>query len=387
MNAISEDFANSFTNLQKLWVDVKTGFMHFQENDVGIAKITPCFENRKSVIFTGLTNGYGAGTTELHIVRPIIGTILPEYILWFVKREDFILKGIKAFSGAVGQQRIRREHIEDTLLPLPPLAEQRRIIEVIKTAFNIINNIEMNKSTLFALIGQAKNKILDLAIHGKLTKQDQNDELASVLLQKIANQHGKSISENAPYRKVEGLFDIPASWEWVKLGNILNIISGTSYDKKDVVNAGIRILRGGNIQSGKVLLDDSDVFLPNSYADTKKAIKNGDIIIVASTGSKEVIGKAGFIFMDSNDIQIGAFLRIIRALSPEIVSYLWIIFSSKFYKQHIQNSVSGTNINNIKNEYITDFIVPLPPLSEQQRIVVAVETAFKQLDSILENFN
>ena len=68
MASISEGYANSFVSDSRLWRKVKTGYTHFAENDIGIAKITPCFENKKSVVFTGLINGYGAGTTELHII-------------------------------------------------------------------------------------------------------------------------------------------------------------------------------------------------------------------------------------------------------------------------------------------------------------------------------
>ena len=78
MANISEGYANSFVSDSRLWRNVKTGYTHFAENDIGIAKITPCFENKKSVVFTGLINGYGAGTTELHIIRTISGLIVPE---------------------------------------------------------------------------------------------------------------------------------------------------------------------------------------------------------------------------------------------------------------------------------------------------------------------
>ena len=106
MANISEGYANSFVSDSRLWRKVKTGYTHFAENDIGIAKISPCFENKKSVVFTGLINGYGAGTTELHIIRTISGLIVPEYLLCFAKRNDFILGGVQTFSGDVGQQRV-----------------------------------------------------------------------------------------------------------------------------------------------------------------------------------------------------------------------------------------------------------------------------------------
>ena len=95
MPLISEEYANTHTYEIRTWKNVKSGFTHFAENDIGIAKITPCFENRKSVIFKNLINGYGAGTTELHILRTLAGTISNEYLLWIVKMESFIQGGIQ----------------------------------------------------------------------------------------------------------------------------------------------------------------------------------------------------------------------------------------------------------------------------------------------------
>ena len=103
MTNICDRYSNQFISDKKIWSKVKTGFTHFSENDIGIAKITPCFENKKSVIFRGLINGYGAGTTELHILHLLTKTIVPEYVLCFVKRDNFITGGVQTFSGDVGQ--------------------------------------------------------------------------------------------------------------------------------------------------------------------------------------------------------------------------------------------------------------------------------------------
>jgi type I restriction enzyme S subunit len=142
MALISDGFSNKHKSEIKKWEEIKKGFTHFQEGDVGIAKITPCFENRKSVIFQNLENGYGAGTTELHILRPILEPFLSNYIIWFVKTKDFIINGVNNFSGAVGQQRVGKSIIEGTYLPLPPLSEQKRIVSKIKQIFSQLDDIE-----------------------------------------------------------------------------------------------------------------------------------------------------------------------------------------------------------------------------------------------------
>ena len=140
MNMIQDGFHNKHTFIIKKWKEIKSGFTHFMNNDIGIAKITPCFENRKSVIFTNLTNNIGSGTTELHILRPY-SEILPEYILLLCKTEYFISNGVKNFTGTAGQQRINTQFIKSFLCPLPPFSEQKKIVCKISRIFKNIENL------------------------------------------------------------------------------------------------------------------------------------------------------------------------------------------------------------------------------------------------------
>lgn len=128
MPCVQDGFRNQHTFEIKKWKEIKKGFTHFADGDIGVAKITPCFQNRKSVIFKNLISGYGAGTTELTVVRTINETVLPEYLLWFFKSEYFIANGVKSFTGTAGQQRIHKDYLATCLIPLPPLAEQKRIV-------------------------------------------------------------------------------------------------------------------------------------------------------------------------------------------------------------------------------------------------------------------
>lgn len=143
MKSIQEGFHNSFIYESRQWKSVRGGFTHFQNNDVGFAKITPCFQNRKSCVFQNLKNGYGAGTTELHILRTYSNTILSEYLLWFTKAPYFIYYGKQNFSGTAGQQRFGTNEVKKILLPIPPLNEQLRIIEFIRQMFTVIKKDEI----------------------------------------------------------------------------------------------------------------------------------------------------------------------------------------------------------------------------------------------------
>ena len=240
-----------------------------------------------------------------------------------------------------------------------------------------------------------KDKILQLAIQGKLVEQDENDEPASALLQRIKEERDKLVREGkirkpkklAPIEEEEKPFDIPKGWEWVRLGEVIEIIGGVSYKKGDVLvdNFGMRVLRGGNIQNNSLILYDDDVYINKDSIAKEKIIREGDIIIVASTGSKTVIGKPAFIEKDYENIAIGAFLRIIRPINILNSKYISKIFFSGIYRNYIRNISKGTNINNVKNEYLNNFIIPLPPLAEQKRIVEKVDQLFTLIDELDSN--
>lgn len=242
---------------------------------------------------------------------------------------------------------------------------------------------------------ELKNSILQLAIQGKLVEQRPEEGTAEELYRQIQEEKRRLVKEGKikkekPLSEIaedEAPFEIPGSWMWVRLGSLVQVIGGISYNKNDVSKNGIRILRGGNIQNMKILFDENDVFLPSPYVDVEKEVREGDILIVASTGSKAVIGKPGYAEKDLKHTMIGAFLRICRPYSPYVKKYIKILFGSEFYRKHIRDLSQGTNINNIKESYITEFVIPLPPLAEQKRIVAKIEELLPYIDCYEQVWN
>jgi len=237
-----------------------------------------------------------------------------------------------------------------------------------------------------------RSRILDLAIQGKLTEQLPSDGTAEELYQQIQAEKQALIKEGKikkekPLPEIsadEIPFEIPSNWKLVRFGTLAQVISGTSYKKHEITSSGIRILRGGNIVNNELVYDESDVFLSNDFYSEEKTIKTGDVLIVASTGSDTGIGRAGIVRVNDNQAQIGAFLRIVRAITNDISDYMDIFFLSSRYTNHIRAQAKGTNINNVKESYITQMTFPLPPLAEQKRIVERVEEIFRLLDTIDE---
>ncbi len=136
MEKIDATYLSSYSYAERKWGEIKSGFTHFSNGDVAFAKITPCFQNRKSMILKELPNGIGAGTTELKVLRPYVNTLSVEYLLFFLESPYFIEEA--TFKGTANQQRIISGYMESKLFPLPPLKEQKRIAEKVKDVYKRI---------------------------------------------------------------------------------------------------------------------------------------------------------------------------------------------------------------------------------------------------------
>ena len=139
MNMIDDEYSNTFTFEKRKWQNIKTGFTHFQDGDIAVAKISPCLENRKSIIIRDLPNRIGAGTTELHVFRSTV--VSPKYALYFFKSDYFIDSCVRTFNGVVGQQRVGKNVVEEIVIPTPPIKEQQRIVTMLETVFSQLNAI------------------------------------------------------------------------------------------------------------------------------------------------------------------------------------------------------------------------------------------------------
>lgn len=236
MSLISTAYNGQHEFEARKWGEIKKGFTHFSNGDIGIAKITPCFENSKAAVFRGLTNGIGAGTTELHIARPYTDYVSAFFILLNIKSPIYLKKGEAGMTGTAGQKRLAKDFFSFYPLPIPPFAEQHRIVAKVDELMALCDQLEQcsesqlaahqtlvetllatltdscdadelaqnwarlstHFDTLFtteASIDALKQTILQLAVMGKLVPQDPSDEPASALLERIAAEKALLVKE------------------------------------------------------------------------------------------------------------------------------------------------------------------------------------------------
>lgn len=186
---------------------------------------------------------------------------------------------------------------------------------------------------------------------------------------------------------VEKPYDLPNGWIWVKLGITIDLHRGVTYKKNQVLEKNTEnsclIIRGGNIINGDFVFEDN-VYIPKSLIKELQFIKKNDIVIVSSTGSNKVIGKAAIAKRDYADVSFGAFTLLIRPCELINKNYIGMFFLGDMYRETIKKNVSGININNIRREHITEQSFPVPPLPEQQRLVEKIESIFEKLDRAKE---
>ena len=353
MACVEDGFSGNHSFETRKWENVKKGYCHFQNGDIGVAKISPCFENLKSCILHSLPNGVGTGTTELVILRSL-GVYVPFYMYLF-KSSWYISQGTKYFKGVVGQQRVNKAIFTDLKVPLPSVAEQERIVAEIKRWFAFIDIIEHEKSDLQENIKQAKSKILDLAIHGKLVPQDPTDEPASELLKRI-NPKTEITCDNPHYR------NLPKGWAAAPMQMLCSLVDGEKQSGVEKINFDVKFLRGE--REAKAL------------SAGKYVAANTLLILVDGENSGEV-------FRTPFEGYQGSTFKQLAINDNMYTDYVLQVIN--LHRKTLRENKVGSAIPHLNKKLFKAIDVPIPPYEEQQRIVNAINKAFTTLDVITEN--
>ena len=401
MEAISAGYGSEFRYYEKEWDEIKSGYTAFADNDIAFAKITPCFQNRKSAIFEGLPNGIGAGTTELKILRTYGETINRWFVLYFLESPYFIDEA--TFKGTANQQRIIVGYLENKLFPLPPLAEQERIVDKIGLVMPIIDKYSKSQELLDKMNVELneclKKSVLQEAIQGKLVPQIASEGTAHELLEQIKTEKQKLVKEgklkksalsdsvifrgddNKYYEQIgkncvditeEIPFEIPNNWTWARMGQVGDWGAGSTPQRgnQDYYGGNILWLKTGELNND-IVYDTEEKITQRAFQDCSLRMnKIGDVLIAmygATIGKLAIVGKE----LTTNQACCGC--------TPYVV-YNWFLFYFLMASRDsfIKKGEGGAqpNISRVK---LVEHLIPLPPLNEQKRIVKRIETLFEQL--------
>jgi type I restriction enzyme S subunit len=411
MPLIPTDYREQIHAEPRAWGAIRKGYTHFAEGDIAVAKITPCFQNRKSCVMEGLPGGIGAGTTELHVLRPILGIVHPKYLLLVYKTPEFIEEGITTMTGTAGQQRVPYDYFAFRPIPLSPLAEQHRIVAKVDTLMALLDRLEaarnkreatrvaLRNATLAALrdapdaeaveaawlcvaermddlftdpadVAPLRQTILQLAVRGKLVPQDPEDEPASVLLGKRV----VTLANGGPWH-------LPHGWEWSAMRHLGDILGGSTPSKS---NAGYWT---GNIPwiSPKDMKCDRIVDVADYI--TESAVKDSAVRLIPAGALLMVV--RGMILAHSFPTALAevpvTINQDMKALIPccsALASYL--LLASKGLRDIVLKLVERSTHGTCKlpSDSIFDVPIPIPPLAEQHRIVAKVDALMALCDAL-----
>ena len=395
MTLIDTGYGSSYTYETKKWGTIKTGFTKIATGDIAYAKITPCFQNRKSFILGEVPGGVAAATTELNVIRTYAGTLDGWYILYFLKSEYFIKEA--RYKGTAGQQRVLSDYVQNKLVPLPPLNEQKRIVQKIQEALPIVRIYGKSQEALDKLnadiFDKLKKSVLQEAIQGRLVPQDPNDESASVLLERIKAEKAKLFTEgklkkkdlvdsvifkgddNKYYEKVgseinciddEIPFEIPDSWSWIRLGNIFQHNTGKALNGSNQKGVFYDYITTSNLYWNSFVLGKLRSMPFTDDELDKCTVKKGDLLVCEGGD----IGRSA-IWNYDYDIRIQNHIHRLRAYTP--ICTMFVYYTLYLYKHTGLIGGKGIGIQGLSSNALHKLLLPLPSIAEQKRIVDKVE--------------
>ncbi len=336
----------------RLLEEVWKGYTHFQDSDVIFAKITPCMENGKIAVVSGLHNGLACGSTEFHVLRSL-GTVLPEYLWRFIRQVNFRIEAERHMTGAVGQLRVPVQFLKEINLPLPPLNEQRRIVAKLESLFTRSRRAREELERIPKLCDRYKQAVLAAAFRGDLT---------------------------ADWREKSGR--LREKWEDKPFDALISSYQNGLSKRAGNDGKETTVLRLSDINDFKPNLHNPrKIKLTNQEAE-KYALQKGDILVVRVNGSKDIVGRLILISEELNVAYCDHFIRL-RLTSDCDPSWLSHYGNDESFRKYIfENMVSSAGQNTVSQGTLKEYSVALPSLDEQKEIVIRIETAFAHIDKL-----
>lgn len=348
MAAVDEVSGTILSPIDRPYGQVSKGFTHFRDDDVIFAKITPSMENGKSAVARDLTNGTGMGSTEFHVFRSN-GAIEPEYLWRFIRQKSFRENAQAVMSGAVGQQRVPADYLKEHLIPLPPLAEQRRIVAKVDglTARTARAGKELNR--IPTLIARYKQRLLAQAFTGELI--------------------GKRPASGEAFDS--GCWDIPTSWQWTRFVDVAEIASNLV---KPETIPDLPHIAPDNIEAGTARLLPYRTIAEDKLISAKNRFYPGQVLY---SKIRPYLKKAVLIDFEG---ACSADMYPISARPGLHSKYLlyWLISDS--FAQFSARHEGRTVLPKINQKALNATPFPLPPKEDQIEIVRRIESAFGWLD-------
>lgn len=324
------------------WYEVKKAYTHFENGDVIFAKVTPCFENGKAALVSGLPGGAGAGSSEFHVLRRRDAGISPSYLLAVIKSAQFLREGEESMTGAVGLRRVPRAFVESFPVRLPPEAEQKRIAQKLDVLLAQVDTLKARIDAIPALLKRFRQTAVSSMVRG--------EDLAK-----------------------------KASWRLLPIAELCSAAFDGPFGSKlktdDYVDSGVRVVRLENIGHLRFANEKATYVSTEKGQDLERNKLEGGDVLFSSFVDEEIrvcqLPRSNESFINKADCFC---LRI----SPELADarFVALTLSTRETYQKIRRSVHGATRPRINLGFLKSFEINLPPLEEQAEIVRRVEQLF-----------
>jgi type I restriction enzyme S subunit len=378
------------------YAEVKKGYTAFRNGDVLFAKVTPCMENGKMAVARNLSNGQGFGSTEFHVLRPREG-VDSSYLYHFVSSASFRKEAARHMTGAVGLRRVPSAFLQDELIPLPELAEQRRIVAEIEKQFSRLDEAVANLQRVKANLKRYKAAILKAAVEGRLVeteatlahREGRSYETGEQLLQRILDARralakGRRISVNEADQ--EGFSACPSGWIWATCdAAIQSIDAGASFkcEERPPGRGEVGVLKVSALTWGVYDEAESKTCKDADRIEEKFLVRDGDFLF-SRANTIELVGACVIVGKTRKQLMLSD--KTLRFDVCPQVSPVWlqICLRCKFGRDEIERLATGNqeSMRNIGQERIRQIRMPLPPFAEQVRIVAEVDRLFSVIREV-----
>jgi type I restriction enzyme S subunit len=370
MTAVPQTYGDKPSYQTRTWSKAKKGYTHFQENDVLFAKVTPCFENGKSMIAEDCPAGVGSGSSELIVLRTEPNFVLPKLVLNLIRSYEFKQLGAQSMTGAVGLRRVPKAFVEQYPFPLPPLAEQREIARRLDELLAQVDTLKTRLDAIPSILKRFRQSTLAAATSGKLTEQWRGTSAIEL------NQSPVTIGQENDAA--------PKGWEWNKLLDLAKLESGHT-PRKSIPE----YWDGGDVYW--ICLQDIRAAHGTEIMDTK----HKPTMLGIENSSARLLPKGTVCF--SRDISVGYTTIMGHEMSTTQHFANWVCgegLNNKYLqlslmaaKGHLTLSGQGTTVKTIYMPALKEFQLLTPPLKEQAEIVRRVEELFAFADQVEQRVN
>lgn len=354
-------------------------YTKFHEGDILFAKVTPCMENGKIAVASGLRSGRGLGSTEFHVLRPSTA-IVQRYLLLYLLQRSFRAIAERSMTGAVGLRRVPASFLRGHLIPLPPLAEQHRIVEALE---GHLSRLDAAQSWL----GLAQENSLRLqsllcnhTVAGAFSRPVRVDEAPQVDEIRRASSSRATLRWKPTTISTIPSYTPPDNWTMVSLGDLSYASGYGTSTKCDYSGAGRPVLRIPNVQDGSINLSDLKRAIDPSLDLAHYSLEPGDLLFVRTNGSRKLIGRVGVV-EESLPHAFASYLIRFR-LTPGIVEPRWIqlVTQSPLWRQTLERyAASSAGQYNLSAETLSHLPVPVPPLAVQRETLEVVSAALDRV--------